>query len=59
MRKKINPIEIMKERRELNKEESLADKLTDDLERSGVHFFQPDSSMDSSYLNLPSDLTFF
>lgn len=59
---KINPIAIMKERRAFHEKESLADKLTDDLERTGVDFFKPSEmggslNLDSRYLTLPKDIT--
>lgn len=59
---KINPLEIMRRKRELGKKEDLADKLTKDLEDLEVKQFKPleqdgNLNIDSEYLMLPKDLT--
>lgn len=50
---KINPLQVMKERK------SLSDSLQEELEEKGVNFFSPESSLniDTDYLSLPKNIT--
>jgi hypothetical protein len=58
-RKKINPKEIREKR---NKQQSLADRMEEELEKKEVKFFNPSETngglnIDTEYLSLPSDVT--
>jgi len=61
-KEKINPLEVMKQRKELKQGESLVDRLTNDIEKVGVDMFKPSEmggtlNIDSTYLIMPKDIT--